>query len=48
MAVLDRHAAKVPTITLGFWISDRTVLFGAMLVVLVWRQIRARAFRPWL
>jgi uncharacterized membrane-anchored protein len=76
--------AKVPAITLGFWIIKilattlgetggdtltmtwlgettpeagqagvsgyliGTVIFGAILLALVWLQIRARTFRPWL
>ncbi|WP_425230475.1 hypothetical protein [Sphingomonas sp.] len=76
-----RHAAKVPAITLGFWLIKiiattlgetggdtvtmtwlgettahpvangyliGTALFGALLLGLVWAQIRARTFRPWL
>jgi uncharacterized membrane-anchored protein len=82
----DRHAArnaiaKVPAVTLGFWIikilattlgetagdtvtmswlgetSDHaiangyligTAIFGVLLVVLVWAQVKARRFSPWL
>jgi uncharacterized membrane-anchored protein len=82
----DRHAArnaiaKVPAVTLGFWIikilattlgetggdtvtmswlgetSDHaiangyligTAIFGVLLVVLVWAQVKARSFSPWL
>jgi uncharacterized membrane-anchored protein len=69
---MDKHASKIPAITLGFWIIKvlattlgetggdtvtmtmnwgyvaGTALFLAALLVLVWLQIRARAFRPWL
>src|SRR5450432_1216538 len=69
---MDKHAGKVPAITLGFWIIKilattlgetggdtvtmtmhwgylaGTALFLAALLVLVYLQIRARAFRPWL
>jgi uncharacterized membrane-anchored protein len=77
----DGVLAKVPTVTLGFWIIKvlattlgetggdtvtmtwlgettshpnplgyliGTVIFGVLLVVLVWFQIRARAFNKWL
>ena len=81
MTDLRAHAAKVPAITLGFWVikvlattlgetggdtvtmtwlgetTDHpvpngyligTVGFGALLVALIWIQIRARRFDPWL
>ena len=83
-ADLRAHAAKVPAITLGFWIIKilattlgetggdavsmswlgettpdagaggvngylvGTALFGVLLALLVWVQVRARAFNPWL
>ena len=69
---MDKHASKVPAVTLGFWIikilattlgetAGDTVtmtlnwgylagsaLFLGLLVVLVFLQIRARSFHPWL
>lgn len=84
MTTSDRHAAKVPAVTLGFWIIKilattlgetggdtvsmtwlgettseagrsgvngylvGTAIFGLLLLVLVWLQIRARRFNPWL
>ncbi|MBW6526436.1 hypothetical protein KZ813_06245 [Sphingomonas sp. RHCKR7] len=84
MTALDRHAAKVPAVTLGFWIIKilattlgetggdtvsmtwlgettseagqsgingylaGTAIFGLLLFALVWLQIRARRFNPWL
>lgn len=84
MTAPDRHTAKVPAVTLGFWIikilattlgetggdtvsmtwlgettADAgqagvngylagTGIFGLLLVLLVWLQIRARVFNPWL
>ena len=81
---LRSHAAKVPAITLGFWIIKilattlgetggdavsmswlgettpeagasglngylvGTGLFGALLILFVWAQVRAKAFNPWL
>ena len=80
----DRAPAKVPAVTLGFWIIKilattlgetggdsvtmtwlgettpdasqsaisgyliGTAIFGLVLIVLVWAQIRARSFNPWL
>ena len=84
MTDLRAHGAKVPAITLGFWIIKilattlgetggdavsmswlgettpdagasglngylvGTALFGAVLLMLVWAQVRARRFNPWL
>lgn len=84
MTAPDRHTAKVPAVTLAFWIIKilattlgetggdtvsmtwlgettaeagqsgvngylaGTVIFGLLLLILVWLQIRARAFNPWL
>jgi uncharacterized membrane-anchored protein len=84
MPAPDRHAVKLPAVTLGFWIIKilattlgetggdtvsmtwlgettakagqagvngylvGTGIFGLLLVLLVWLQIRARAFNPWL
>ncbi len=69
---MQKHAGKVPAITLGFWIIKilattlgetggdtvtmtlnwgylaGTALFLSALVVLVYLQIRASTFRPWL
>jgi uncharacterized membrane-anchored protein len=36
------------SMTLGWGYLAATALFAAILVVLVWRQIAARAFHPWL
>src|SRR5205085_3146676 len=77
----DEALAKVPAITLGFWVIKilattlgetagdavtmswlgettpnpvpngyliGTAIFGGLLIVLVWAQIRARSFNPWL
>lgn len=72
MTAIDRHATKVPAITLGFWVIKilattlgetggdtlsmtldwgylaATALFAAVLAALVWAQVAARRFRPWL
>ena len=69
---IERHAAKVPAVTLGFWIVKilattlgetggdtvsmtlnwgylaATALFAAILVALVWAQVAAPRFNPWL
>ena len=66
------HAAKVPAVTLGFWLTKilattlgetggdtvsmtldwgylaATALFAAVLAALVWAQVAAKRFHPWL